>query len=206
MKENGYSRLMNWFEMGCDLVLLNLLWLSLCLPVITVGASTTAMHYVVRKMIAGEPYKVAGSFFHSFRENWKQATALWLMLVFLIAIGLGDFYIGSRIPSWIGTASQLIAAFVALGVLVLTAMAFPLLARYQASLGRLLKNAVLLGLTNPFAPFAFGATLAILPAVAIWKPTLLGYIIPVGLLIGGVIPTLAVEILLRPVCAKLEKN
>lgn len=59
-----------------DLFLLNLLWAVCCLPVITIGASTTALFYTARKMAAGEEYLLWQDFFHSFRLNLRQSTAV----------------------------------------------------------------------------------------------------------------------------------
>ena len=54
---------MNIFEEGspfqrflnkmADLLILNLIALLMCLPIITAGASLTAMHYVLLKMVRG---------------------------------------------------------------------------------------------------------------------------------------------------------
>lgn len=43
-----------------------------------------------------------------------------------------------------------------------------------------------------------------LPAIALLKPQLLGFIIPVRLLIGGALPIFPVALLLLPVYHKLE--
>ena len=75
-----------------DVVLLNLTWLLCCVPVATIGASTTALFYVARKICLDEDYRVWHDFFHSFRANWKQATGLWLVL--LAAYFIGGFLKG----------------------------------------------------------------------------------------------------------------
>ena len=37
-----------------DLIILNLLWIVFCIPVVTIGASTTAMYRVTLNMVRGE--------------------------------------------------------------------------------------------------------------------------------------------------------
>ena len=202
---NAYAFLARWFETGCDLVLLNLLWLACCLPVLTVGASTAAMHYVVRKMAAGEHYTVAGDFFHGFRQNWKQGTALWVLLVVLTAICIGDFYAGSRTAGWTGTAFQIIAVLTALAVVAELTLAFPMMVRYQVPFFRLLKNSLLLALSNPHIILTYAASAAALPVLAVLNGNFLFYAVPVWIFAGGAVPVLVTQLLLRPVYARLEQ-
>ena len=202
---NAYAWLARWFEVGCDLVLLNLLWLACCLPVLTIGASTAAMHYVVRKMAAGENYTIAGDFFHGFRQNWKQGTALWVLLVILTAICAGDFYAGTRTAGWTGTAFQIIAVLTALAVLAELTMAFPLMARYQVSFPVLLKNALLLAVANPHVILAHAAVAAVLPVLVALNGNFLVYAVPIWIFAGGAVPALVIQLLLRPVYARLEQ-
>lgn len=62
-----------------DLLLLNGLWIVVSIPIVTIGASTTALCAVVQKMIQGESVAVLSGYFKAFRENWKQGTILWLI-------------------------------------------------------------------------------------------------------------------------------
>ena len=59
-----------------DLVLLNLLWLICCIPVFTAGAATTAVYYVTLKLVRDDDGSTIKSFFHSFTQNFKQATVM----------------------------------------------------------------------------------------------------------------------------------
>ncbi len=57
---------------------LNILWLATSIPVITIGASTTALIYSTMKLHKDEGYPTK-NFFHSFKENFRQATIIWLI-------------------------------------------------------------------------------------------------------------------------------
>lgn len=57
---------------------LNILWLATSIPLFTIGASTTALIYSCMKLHKGEGYPTV-NFFHSFKENFKQATGIWLI-------------------------------------------------------------------------------------------------------------------------------
>ena len=70
------SPVMSFFNKLTDLLFLNILWLVCSLPIITIGASTTAMYYVsITSIRMGDGY-VAKRFFKSFVDNFKQATII----------------------------------------------------------------------------------------------------------------------------------
>ena len=60
---------------------LNLLWFICCIPIVTAGASTTALYYVTLKMVKDEESGLTRAFFHSFKENFRQGTIIWLILL-----------------------------------------------------------------------------------------------------------------------------
>ena len=131
-----------------DLMILNLLMIVCCIPVITIGASVTAMHYVLLKMIRGEDGYLIRGFFKSFKENFKQATLIWLLLLVVIAVYIGDAVIFSF--SGIVFPKPLVIAVAAVGVVIfLIAMyVFPLLARFENSIRNTIKNAALIAIGN----------------------------------------------------------
>ena len=67
-------------KLSCS-CLLNILWFICSLPVFTIGASTTALYYASLKVIRDEESHAWTLFFRSFKENFKQATQLWLILL-----------------------------------------------------------------------------------------------------------------------------
>lgn len=75
-----------------DYVILNLLCLLFSLPVVTAGAAMSAKFYVSMKMIRGEEPPVCKAFFKSFRENFKQATGIWMVALLIGAVVAWDWY------------------------------------------------------------------------------------------------------------------
>ncbi len=77
----------------CYACCLNLLWFVCSIPVFTIGAATTALYYASLKVVRDEDSHVGALFFRSFRENFRQATVIWLIL---LGVGLflgADVYI-----------------------------------------------------------------------------------------------------------------
>ena len=81
---NYDSPLMSGLGKLADLIILNLLTMIFCIPIVTIGASLTACHYVALKIKRGEGY-VIKNFWKSFRENFVQSTAIAL----IVSLGLG---------------------------------------------------------------------------------------------------------------------
>ena len=106
-----------WTLMGkvADVVLLNVLTVVLSLPVVTVGASLTALDEAARKSLAGTGGEAAGVYLRSWRANLWPGTLLWL-----VAGGVGAGIAGL----WVVLAHP---AFLVLKVLVsiLYALVFP---------------------------------------------------------------------------------
>lgn len=72
-----------------DIIILSLLWWLGCLGIVTIGASTTAVYYVIGKKVRKETTYIARDFFKSFRQNLKQSVPL----SFFTIIGTISFFL-----------------------------------------------------------------------------------------------------------------
>lgn len=131
-----------------DLIILNILWTLCSIPVITMGATTTALYYVTLKMAKDEESYIVKSFFKSFIQNFKQATGIWLILLAGGGIVLGDIYI---ITKWDTRFKiPLMVIFIAL-LLILSFIfmyVFPLLAQFDNTVKQTIKNALLMSIRH----------------------------------------------------------
>lgn len=72
-----------------DAVALSTLWLIFCIPVFTIGASSTAFYYTTHKALVRSRGYIWRTFWESFKSNFKQATLTWLIqLVVLVVLTL----------------------------------------------------------------------------------------------------------------------
>ena len=76
------SKFMQVVSRFSDLVVLNILFLLTCLPLFTVGAACSALYTVTFRIIRSREEPIVRSYFRAFRENFKQGTSLWLILLF----------------------------------------------------------------------------------------------------------------------------
>ena len=142
------SPLMNGLSKLADLIWLNILATICCIPIITIGASLTALHYVVLKMVKDEEGYITRSFFKSFKENFKQATLMWLMLLVVFILLVADFMIfrfsGIVFPGW----CQIALIAIAVLIMFATMHLFPLLSRYENSIRATYKNSLFMGILH----------------------------------------------------------
>ena len=69
-----------------DLIWLNIIFIIFSLPVVTIGASVTALMSVTMKMARDrEGYMWAG-FWKSFKENFKQSTIIWIIMILVATV------------------------------------------------------------------------------------------------------------------------
>ncbi len=69
-----------------DILVISILWLLLCLPIITIGPATTALYYTVVKVIRRERGYLFREFFHSFKMNFLNGMVLGIILMALYYI------------------------------------------------------------------------------------------------------------------------
>lgn len=167
-----------------DLMWLNLLTLFCCIPIITAGASLTALHYMALKIVRNEECYITRGFFKSFKENFKQATLIWLLMLAVILLLVGDFLIMKYSGLEFNKILQII--IIAIGVLfVFTAMfVFPVLAKFDNTTWRTIKNAFLMSIMQFPKTILMVILFAIPPVVFVFFPQA----IPVVIMFGFSLP------------------
>lgn len=137
-----------------DMVILNLLCIICCIPIVTIGAAYTAKYYVAMKIVRHESTTVIKPFFRTFKENFKQSTIIWLILLAVISLFSIDWY-------WIyckGFSAVPNVYLIAIGVLSALAVfvfmtVFPFIARFEVKTKEALKAGVIFSFVN-FIPLA----------------------------------------------------
>lgn len=146
-----------------DLMILNLLCIVCCLPIVTAGASITALYYVTLKMARNEETYIARGFFHSFKENLKQATIIHLIMIVVGLLLLFDLYfvrIMQSQSSVYKAASYVFMAGLVIYAMVLTYV-YPVLSKFYNSIRHTFKNALLMSIRHiPYTILMVAVTVA----------------------------------------------
>ena len=131
-----------------DLCILNVICLICCIPIITAGASITAMYYVTLKMVRNEEAYIIRSFFKSFRQNFKQATIINLIMLVAGVILYLDIRVANGMTGSAGPVFHVIFMAFAIVYFVLFLYVYPILARFYNSVKNTIKNALFMAIRH----------------------------------------------------------
>ena len=132
-----------------DTIILNFLFVICSIPIVTIGASTTALYCVSMKSTRDEDVYAVKEFFKQFKQNFKESTIIWLILLLVASfIGL-DFYMCSLMSNDIlSTAFKFIFTLISIVIGFIVVYVFPLVARFENSIKNTLMNAVLMSIKH----------------------------------------------------------
>ena len=131
-----------------DMFILNLIYVLSCIPVITIGASTTALYYTTLKMAENNESYVWRDYWKAFKSNLKQATVIWLIVFAGWAVIALDFLIAGGLSMQLGTVVAIGVVIVAVFMGILGLYVFPLLARFDNTVVKTMKNAVMIAIRH----------------------------------------------------------
>ncbi len=183
-----------------DLCILNIITIIGCLPIITAGASITAMHYVMLKMVRNQEGYVWKEFWKSFKENLWQGTAVGSILMIFVAFFLIDCYIFKSLVETVSMPLLAVAGAFALFLYMIYLYAFPLLSHFHNTVFGTIKNAFFVGI------MAFPQTILMMIVTAL--PLILLYqytqILPLVLMYGFTAPAYFCAWLYSKIFKRLE--
>ena len=150
MKFNFDNKLFVALGKVVDCAILSVLWLVCCLPVITIGVSSTALYYTVHKSIRGNRGYTTKNFFHAFKDNFKPATLSWIVTLAVQIILAMDAYITWQV---LQTGNNMGAFFYFFLILLSFSIGwviytFAYIARFENTVKITLKNAILMELRH----------------------------------------------------------
>ena len=167
-----------------DTVLLSLVFLLFSIPLVTIGASFTALYYTANKVHRHNRGYMFQEFLRSFKRNFKQSTLAWLLFLIMGAILGGDLYYVLRIMPSSGLGAFLNIFFIVVAALLViwASYVFPYIARFEDTLRVTMKNCAFLSILH----FPSSLLLLLLAAgslLLIWLFLPLAVIVPGGMAI-----------------------
>ena len=129
-------------------IILNTLWFLCSLPVFTIGASTTALYAVMQKLVRDEESGIISAFFTAFRQNFRQATKVWLVLLAALLFLGGDGYMLLHLRNLNAFWTLLTAVWFVLAAActIVLLYVFPLTARFCNSTFAMIRNSLMTGM------------------------------------------------------------
>ncbi len=122
-----------------DLIVAGLLWLICSLPIITLGASTTALYYAVNKCVRHNRGLLTPTFFSGFRSNFRQATIIWLIILGYVLLGVVDAYAFQKMGYGPGSILYILSRIFFAPLPLYFPWVFAFLSRFDNTIGGTLK-------------------------------------------------------------------
>lgn len=190
----------------CDMICLNVLWVICSIPIVTIGASTTALYTVMLKMVRNEEGYIFRGFFKAFKENFKQSTIIWLIVAALGVVWWIDYRVSGLMGQGISDVFRII--FLLLGFLLLSVIiyVFPLTARYENSISATFKNAIILTVAKLPYTFIMVAVLVIAVLASLWNTMMIMMALPLWFIFGVSLIAWVNSYLLRRVFTVFEQE
>lgn len=168
-----------------NIVILNFLYILFSIPIITIGASTTATYFVAMKIVQNEEGYIFRTFIKSFKENFKISTIVWIMIMLVGGVLILDFHISNAISnSSISNIFKLILTMVSIIIIFNITYVFPIICKFDNSIKNTIINAILISIQN--LPYTIIMSLLnLIPIISIlFFSNYLGYIAFFYIIIG----------------------
>lgn len=136
-------------ELTYNLLIMNVLWIIFSIPIVTMGAATTALFYVMGKHSRDEQINMIKDFWKGFISNFAQSTVVFIVMSICVGVlyfniknlHLVEDYIMLYIPFNI---------FILIEWILISVYVYPLISRYKLSTFDVFKKSFLLANTNLF--------------------------------------------------------
>jgi len=160
----------------CDILLLSILWLLLCIPIVTIGPATTAMYYATVKVIRRERGYLFREFFKSFRQNFLNGaifgvilTAIYVILI-IDRISVGDI---TQTNEKMGVILFYVYNTLIIMVTFFTMYLFPILSRFSMTRKQLFKTAFIMSLRHLPSTIVMAAIILLFVVISMTVPILM---------------------------------
>lgn len=163
-----------------DLMYLNLLFLLCSIPIITIGASLTAMYSVALKMVKNEETYIGKDFFKSFRMNLKQGTIIWIIFLLIGWLLYADTQIINAMTISLEKPLRIGIFSISLIIFCMFTYVFPILARFINSVKVTIKNSLLMSIAH----LPFTILFILIDGLIVFIATRSGYALYTTLFVG----------------------
>jgi len=171
------SDLMRGLTKLADVMILNFLFIVTSLPVVTLGASLTALNFTAMRIGTGECVSVSADYFRSFRRNFRQATLIGLILALLAGV-LAAWYAVLTTFALDPVVELILFAIwylLAFNLAIMALFVFPYHAMFEGRTRDVFRNARLMSWRHPLTSLATLALIALCVTATVFYPQAAGY-------------------------------
>lgn len=203
MNSNGFfsieSPLYKLMVKLLDIIKLNFLWLLCSIPVVTMGAATTAAFYTGFRIEKDKDAYIAAPFIREFKANLKKGSIIGVIQILIVYVIYIDFQLSAAAGEkrLVYMAAGIVAVFLAFLHFIYV---YALLARYENTIINTFRNSF--SICIKFFPKTIGLLLLVLLecAIFLWNYTTMF----VGFLIGPACIVLTICRFVMPMFKRIE--
>lgn len=166
------------------LCFLNILYIACCLPVITIGAATSALYSCIFLIIDNEEGYLSHIFFKSFKEHFIESTLAWAGLCIsagFIAVWL--FYV-KALPAYFLIPLSAVFILILSYLYLLSCHLFAFISRFHAKLRFVLRSCFILVAKHFFLTLILAMMNAAVVMVYVLRPSLFFSFLPAVFFLG----------------------
>jgi len=198
------SPVMNFLNNLADMILLNIIYLICCIPVVTIGAATTALYTVTLKMTRKEYPAVVKSYFTAFRKNIKTSTLCWIPMVIAGILLFLDYRLLGLLPGTLQFVIRIALIILSLFYVMILLYLFPYIARFDNNVRNTFKNTIIISIVNlPMSLLMLALNIVIIIVSLLTIQTMI-IAITAGILIGFSVLAYIQSILFTKIFKKYE--
>ena len=156
MQYNQDSKFWHFATLVADFILLNLLFIVLCIPVVTIGPAIAALIHTTLKLSEDENRTLVKPFWNEFKREITKKMLLWIVYLVLIAalIYMAQFYWNfannnAELFKIIAFMLFMLSAFILVLTIVASIIGLAMTTQYFSPIKRLVKNSYLLIIVMP---------------------------------------------------------
>lgn len=139
--DSPFFRFCSWLA---DVFMLNLIFVITCIPIITIGASLSALNVISIQMIKKQEGYIIRGFLKEFRKHFKKSTILWLLMLFVgVVLGI-DFYFWNQIDNMLGMIMKIVTVSLLVIFVSVSIYIFPVVTHDNGGIKTTIKTAALL--------------------------------------------------------------
>ena len=156
MQYNQDSKFWHFATLVADFILLDLLFIVLCIPVVTIGPAIAALIHTTLKLSEDENRTLVKPFWNEFKRDITKKMLLWIVYLVLIAalVYMAQFYWNfannnTELFKIIGFMLFMLSAFILVLTIVASIIGLAMTTQYFSPIKRLVKNSYLLIIVMP---------------------------------------------------------
>lgn len=185
MRIDPDSRTVQGLSTFLEFIALNVMYLVTCLPVVTIGAATSALFEVAIRYSDDESGRPVADYLPAFARSLRRGTLAGLALLLPVALLAFSAVFWYSMPTVLGTVAGIVSTLAAVYLFAAFLYAMALVARFQDGVRRTLKNALLLTAAEPVRTLGLLLLPVSLACIGILFPPFLVILGTIGFSVGA---------------------